>query len=45
MSWLKDHPEVRSVRVGAADLNGQPRGKRLPVDVAALPFTQPGFKR
>lgn len=31
MSWLKDHPDIRSVRVGAADLNGQPRGKRLPV--------------
>ncbi len=30
MSWLEDHPEVRNVRCGAADLNGQARGKRVP---------------
>ncbi|UWR00617.1 glutamine synthetase family protein [Rhodobacteraceae bacterium S2214] len=30
MSWLHDHPEVRNVRCGAADLNGQARGKRVP---------------
>lgn len=30
MSWLDDHPEVRNIRCGAADLNGQPRGKRMP---------------
>ena len=30
MSWLDDHPEVRNVRCGAADLNGQARGKRVP---------------
>lgn len=30
MSWLDEHPEVRNVRCGAADLNGQARGKRVP---------------
>ena len=30
MSWLDDHPEVRNVRCGAVDLNGQARGKRVP---------------
>ncbi len=30
-SWLDDHPEIRNVRCGAADLNGQARGKRVPV--------------
>ena len=30
MSWLDDHPDIRHVRCGAADLNGQPRGKRVP---------------
>ena len=35
MSWLDDHPEVRNVRVGAADLNGVARGKRVPVKFAA----------
>ena len=30
MSWLHDHPEVRNIRCGAADLNGQARGKRMP---------------
>lgn len=30
MSWLDDHPEVRNIRCGAADLNGQARGKRVP---------------
>ena len=28
--WLTAHPEVRTVRVGACDLNGQARAKRLP---------------
>lgn len=27
--YLRDHPEVKSIRVAAADLNGQPRGKRI----------------
>ena len=25
-NWLRKHPEVRTIRVAAADLNGQPRG-------------------
>jgi polar amino acid transport system permease protein len=33
MSWLDEHPEITSIRTVAADLNGQPRGKR---DRAAL---------
>ncbi|OWJ76291.1 glutamine synthetase family protein [Haematobacter genomosp. 1] len=28
--WLREHPEVRTIRVAAADLNGQARGKRIP---------------
>lgn len=35
MSWLEEHPEVRNVRCGAADLNGQARGKRVPRRFAA----------
>jgi glutamine synthetase len=34
MSWLDQHPEVRNIRCGAADLNGQARGKRFPVRYA-----------
>lgn len=30
MSWLHDHPEIRTIRVAACDLNGQARGKRMP---------------
>ena len=33
--WLRAHPEIRSVRAAVADLNGQARGKRLPVRYAA----------
>jgi len=33
-SWLDQHPEVRNVRAGAADLNGQARGKRIPIKFA-----------
>ncbi|MDE3029828.1 MAG: glutamine synthetase, partial [Paracoccaceae bacterium] len=29
-NWLRKHPEVRTIRVAAADLNGQARGKRIP---------------
>lgn len=32
--WLAQHPEIRALRVAACDLNGVPRGKRLPVDSA-----------
>ena len=28
--WLYQNPQVRTIRVAAADLNGQARGKRLP---------------
>ena len=30
MDWLREHPEVRTIRVAASDLNGVPRGKRMP---------------
>jgi glutamine synthetase len=33
-NWLRKHPEVRTIRVAAADLNGQPRGKRVPTRFA-----------
>lgn len=33
-SWLRKNPQVRTIRVAAADLNGQPRGKRVPVRFA-----------
>ena len=29
-NWLRKHPNVRTIRVAAADLNGQARGKRIP---------------
>ncbi len=32
--WLREHPEVRTIRVAAADLNGQARGKRMPARFA-----------
>ncbi|WP_299210733.1 glutamine synthetase family protein [uncultured Tateyamaria sp.] len=32
--WLVDNPEVRAIRVAAADLNGVARGKRMPVRFA-----------
>ncbi|MDG1282963.1 MAG: glutamine synthetase family protein [Pseudorhodobacter sp.] len=32
--WLRKHPEVRTIRVAAADLNGQARGKRIPARFA-----------
>ncbi|WP_432816791.1 glutamine synthetase family protein [Sulfitobacter sp. JB4-11] len=33
-NWLRKNPHVRTIRVAAADLNGQPRGKRVPVRFA-----------
>ena len=33
-NWLSENPSVRSIRVAAADLNGQPRGKRIPTRFA-----------
>ncbi|WP_149788977.1 glutamine synthetase family protein [Lutimaribacter pacificus] len=32
--WLRAHPQVRTIRVAASDLNGQPRGKRIPTRFA-----------
>jgi glutamine synthetase len=32
--WLRKHPDVRTIRVAAADLNGQARGKRVPTRFA-----------
>jgi glutamine synthetase len=32
--WLRKHPGVRTIRVAAADLNGQARGKRVPTRYA-----------
>lgn len=29
-SWLRQRPEISNIRCGAADLNGQARGKRVP---------------
>ncbi|SCX96216.1 glutamine synthetase family protein [Paracoccus tibetensis] len=34
MNWLKEHPEVKTIRVAAADLNGVARGKRIPARYA-----------
>ncbi len=34
MSWLEDHPEIRTIRCGAVDLNGQARGKTMPARFA-----------
>ena len=34
INWLTDHPEIRSVTVAVADLNGQARGKRMPAAFA-----------
>lgn len=32
--WLRDNPHIKSIRVAAADLNGQARGKRMPARFA-----------
>ena len=34
MQWLQEHPEVKTIRVAAADLNGVARGKRIPARFA-----------
>ncbi|MDP1669423.1 glutamine synthetase family protein [Phaeovulum sp.] len=39
MDWLREHPEVRTIRVAAADLNGVARGKRIPARFASKVFT------
>ena len=33
-SWLRSHPEISAIRVAASDLNGVPRGKRVPTRFA-----------
>ena len=33
-NWLRKNPQVRTIRVAAADLNGQARGKRVPIRFA-----------
>jgi glutamine synthetase len=33
-NWLRKNPQVRAIRVAASDLNGQPRGKRVPARFA-----------
>jgi glutamine synthetase len=33
--WLSLHPEIKSLRMAAADLNGVARGKRLPLNAAS----------
>lgn len=38
-NWLRKHPEVRTIRVAAADLNGQARGKRIPARFADRALT------
>jgi len=38
--WLMAHPEVRTIRVAACDLNGQPRGKRIPTRFAGKVETE-----
>lgn len=40
MEWLREHPEVKTIRVAAADLNGQPRGKRMPARFADKVLTE-----
>lgn len=34
-SWLRDNPNIKNIRLAAADLNGQARGKRIPARFAA----------
>ena len=40
MDWLHDHPEVKTIRVAAADLNGVARGKRIPARFANKLLTE-----
>ncbi|WP_417807236.1 glutamine synthetase family protein [Thioclava sp.] len=40
MDWLHDHPDVHTIRVAAADLNGVARGKRLPARFAHKVFAE-----
>jgi glutamine synthetase len=38
--WLRHHPDVRTIRAAAADLNGQARGKRIPARFAEKIVTE-----
>jgi glutamine synthetase len=38
--WLRKHPQVRTIRVAAADLNGQARGKRIPTRFAEKVYSE-----
>ncbi len=40
MDWLREHPQVRTIRVAAADLNGIARGKRIPARFAEKIVTE-----
>ena len=40
MDWLHEHPEVKTIRVAAADLNGVARGKRMPARFADKVMTE-----
>ncbi|GLK64289.1 glutamine synthetase [Paracoccus kondratievae] len=40
MEWLREHPDVRTIRVAAADLNGVARGKRIPARFADKILTE-----
>lgn len=40
MDWLHDHPDVKTIRVAAADLNGMARGKRIPARFAGKIITE-----
>lgn len=40
MEWLREHPDVRTIRVAAADLNGVARGKRIPARFAEKVVTE-----
>ncbi|MEM6305083.1 MAG: glutamine synthetase family protein [Pseudomonadota bacterium] len=38
--WLRQNPHIKTIRVAASDLNGQARGKRIPVSSAAKLSTE-----
>ena len=43
-NWLRKNPQVRAIRVAASDLNGQPRGKRVPVRFADKAIASDPFR-
>lgn len=40
LDWFRTRPEIRAVRVAAADLNGVARGKRVPLRFAEKLLTE-----